>query len=310
MASSDLVIRRPKMIKCDNLVKIFKTSEIEVVALQGLDLTVEDGELMAIIGNSGSGKSTLLNILGGLDRPSAGSLIINGIDMLKLNRHQMEDYRKLQVGFMWQNSGRNLVPYLSALENVELPMILSGKLDRNHALELLELTGMSHRRNSRLMELSGGEQQRVAMAIALANSPKILLADEPTGAVDTRTADMVLDAFREINRRLGVTIIIVTHDLLLAKKVNRIVSIRDGRTSSEILRRTVSIREELEKETQELKADAEPAEQEEFIIMDRSGRIQIPQRFIEEIGLNGKSKIKAEVIDKTIVLHLPEESVV
>ncbi|MDR3644052.1 MAG: ATP-binding cassette domain-containing protein, partial [Clostridia bacterium] len=148
------------MVKCDNLVKIYKSTDIEVVALQGLDLTVEKGELMAIIGNSGSGKSTLMNMIGGLDRPSAGSLFVNGVNMLKLSPSQMKNYRKKTVGFMWQNNARNLIPYLSALENVELPMILAGQLDRARALSLLEMTGMLKRQNSRLQELSGGEQQR------------------------------------------------------------------------------------------------------------------------------------------------------
>jgi ABC-type lipoprotein export system ATPase subunit len=262
---------------------------------------VEKGELMAIIGNSGSGKSTLLNILGGLDRPSAGSLFVDGIDMLKLTHAQMKKYRKKTVGFMWQNSARNLIPYLSALENVELPMIVAGRLDRERALSLLDMTGMLHRRNSRLEELSGGEQQRVAMAIAVANSPKLLLADEPTGAIDTKTAGMVMDSFHELNRSLGVTIIIVTHDLQLAKKVNRVVAIRDGRTSSEFIRK--SYKDELEH------AAAEEAEEEkeELVVVDKSGRLQLPREFLDALGMTDKNKLKAELEDDHIILRRPEE---
>ncbi|MGB4388100.1 MAG: ABC transporter ATP-binding protein, partial [Caldicoprobacterales bacterium] len=228
------------MIRCENLVKIYKTPDLEVIALQGLDLTVEPGEIMAIIGNSGSGKSTLLNMLGGLDRPSAGTLIVDNKDLLKLTDKQLVKYKRESVGFVWQNNARNLIPYLTALENVELPMVISGNAKRERAMELLDMVGLSHRYNNKLSQLSGGEQQRVAIAIALANKPKLLLADEPTGAVDTKTADQILDVFREFNKRYGVTIVIVTHDRLLSRKVDRVVSISDGRTSSEFLRKKVS----------------------------------------------------------------------
>ena len=291
------------MVVCDNLVKIYKTGDIEVVALQGLDLTVEDGEFMAIIGSSGSGKSTLLNMLGGLDRPSAGTLLVGGIDLLKVTEKQMLEYRKNTVGFMWQNNARNLIPYLTAVENVELPMFLKGKADRNRALELLDMVGMSHRKNSKLNQLSGGEQQRIAMAISLANKPKLLLADEPTGAIDTKTADMVMDVFRDINKILGVTIIIVTHDLKLAKKVNRVVAIRDGRTSSEFIRK--SYKEELENSENIFQ---EEEEQEEFAVVDRSGRIQIPKEYLEKLGLTGKNKLKIEIENGQIIIKAPDKN--
>ena len=224
-----------EMILAENLVKIYKTRETEVVALQGLDLTVEKGELMAIIGNSGSGKSTLLNMIGGLDRPSAGILMVDGKNLLKFTERDYVLYKRESVGFIWQNNARNLIPYMTALENVQLPMVLSSERKKSQkARELLEIVGLSHRWNSRLGQLSGGEQQRVAIAIAIANTPKILLADEPTGAVDNRTADMIMDIFRDVNRQLGVTVIIVTHDVTLSRKVDRIVAIRDGRTSSEL----------------------------------------------------------------------------
>ena len=190
------------IIECENLVKIYKTRDLEVLALQGLDLEVEYGELLALIGNSGSGKSTFLNMLGGLDRPSAGKLLVDGKNILKLTERDLVEYKRDTVGFVWQNNARNLIPYLTAIQNVQVPMQFSGKKRENgenpdshlsrditaRAQELLELVGLEKRKNSRLDQLSGGEQQRVAIAIALANEPKLLLADEPTGSVDLRTA--------------------------------------------------------------------------------------------------------------------------
>lgn len=193
------------MIHCEGLVKIYKTSEVEVVALQGLNLTVEEGEMMAIIGNSGSGKSTLLNILGGLDRPSAGTAVVGDWDLLKMTEAQLVEYKRRTVGFIWQNNGRNLLPYMTALENVETPMMLGGKYDRSYAKQLLEWVGLEHRMHSRLHQLSGGEQQRVAIAISLANRPRLLLADEPTGSVDSETSDRIMDIFRKLNRELAVS---------------------------------------------------------------------------------------------------------
>lgn len=295
------------MVICENLVKIYKTDDIEVVALQGLDLTVEAGELMAIIGNSGSGKSTLLNMLGGLDRPSAGKLWVDGKDLLKFTDRELIKYRRETVGFVWQNNARNLVPYLTAEENVELPMMLKGGARKERARELLEMVGLSHRRKNRLSQLSGGEQQRVAIAIALANQPKLLLADEPTGAVDTKTASQILDVFRELNRSLGVTIIIVTHDRQLSRKVDRVVAIRDGRTSSEFIRKK-SYAEEL-KELEEIKEDREQEEEthEELIVLDRAGRLQIPREYLEKIGVQGTNKVKLELEGNRIVLFNPDE---
>ena len=179
------------MIRCEELVKIYKTADLEVVALQGLDMQVEDGELMAIIGNSGSGKSTLLNMLGGLDKPSAGKLFVDGKDLLAFGEKELVKYKRETVGFVWQNNARNLIPYLTALENVELPVLLKGRRRRARAIELLEAVGLGHRIKNKLSELSGGEQQRVAIAIALTNEPKLLLADEPTGSLDTKTSDQV-----------------------------------------------------------------------------------------------------------------------
>ena len=226
------------IIECDNLVKIYKTREVEVVALQGLDLTVEEGELTAIIGKSGSGKTTLLNIIAGLDRPSAGRIIVDGKDLLKFDDRQLKIYNRETIGFVWQNSARNLIPYLTARQNVEIPMLISGKKSRRErAIELLETVGIANRRNSKLTELSGGEQQRVAIAIALANNPRIILADEPTGSVDGKTAYKIMEVFNSLSERLGVTILIVTHDMRLSSMVRRVVAISDGMIGSEMLRK-------------------------------------------------------------------------
>nr|WP_028510682.1 ATP-binding cassette domain-containing protein [Ruminococcus sp. NK3A76] len=286
------------MIRCENLVKIYKTDEVEVVALQGLDLDVKKGELMAIVGNSGSGKSTLLNMLGGLDRPSAGSLYIDGKNLLKFSDRDYMQYKRETVGFVWQNNARNLIPYLTALQNVEMPMILSSKKERKkRASELLEKVGLSHRKNSRLDQMSGGEQQRVAIAIALANQPRLLLADEPTGSVDTKTSNMILDIFKELNRTEGITVVIVTHDVKLANHIDRVVAIRDGRTSSEIVRKR-SYKAELDEMGDMLtQADDSEGEQthEELAVLDRSGRLQIPKEHLEALGLHGGDRVKVEL---------------
>ncbi|MGN1160425.1 MAG: ABC transporter ATP-binding protein, partial [Lachnospiraceae bacterium] len=270
------------MIQAEGLVKIYKTKQTEVLALQGLDLTVERGELTALIGNSGSGKSTFLNMIGGLDRPSAGSLTVDGKNLFTMSDRELVYYKRNTVGFVWQNNARNLFPYLSALENVMLPMNLSGEhKKRQKALELLELVGMSHRKHSRLSMLSGGEQQRIAIAIALANSPGLLLADEPTGSVDSKTANMIFDIFSELHAG-GQTILIVTHDIALSKKVQRVVAIRDGKISSERI-----LKEKYADRLKEASFDWSTEEtQEEYVIMDKAGRVQIPREMLQQMGLS------------------------
>lgn len=288
------------MVQAENLVKIYKSSDVEVMALQGLDLTVERGELMGIVGASGSGKSTLLNMLGGLDKPSAGSLFIDGKDMLKFSEADLIEYKRKTVGFVWQNNARNLIPYLTAQQNVEMPMLLSGFHGRQQrAGELLDMVGLSARKNSRLDQMSGGEQQRVAIAIALANNPKLLLADEPTGSVDTATSKLILDVFRELNRVMGVTIIIVTHDTKLSKQIDRVVAIRDGKTSTEMLRKAAQLRSfgELSEH-----AEAEAAH-EEVSVLDRAGRLQIPKEYLEELGLKGGDKVRVELEDDRVCIY-------
>lgn len=290
-------------IECENLVKIYKTDQIEVVALQGLDLQIKKGELVAIVGSSGSGKSTLLNMLGGLDKPSAGALTVGGRNLLKFTEEDYMKYKRNIVGFVWQNNARNLVPYLTAVQNVELPMLLQGQKERRaKALELLDSVGLSHRVNSRLDQMSGGEQQRVAIAIALANDPLILLADEPTGSVDTRTSDQILGVFKELNEKKGITIVIVTHDLRLAKKIDRVIAIRDGRTSSEIIKKSHAeiLREskgfaEMQAEGDAPAAAEEDYDSEELIVLDRTGRLQLPKDYLEALSIKGGSRVKVDL---------------
>ena len=290
------------MIECENLAKIYKTPDVEVLALQGLEVRIERGELMAIIGNSGSGKSTFLNMIGGLDRPSAGRLVVDGKDLFKMNERELVQYKRSTVGFVWQNNARNLLPYLTAWQNVQTPMLFEkGAKKKQRALELLEMVGLSHKRNSRLNQLSGGEQQRIAIAIALANSPKLLLADEPTGSVDVKTGTYILDMFRDINRSTGLTIVIVTHDRLLAKKVNRVVTIRDGKISSErILKQSYLDR------LHDITSFTDVKQvQDEYAILDRAGRVQLPRELLDQLELTG-NKVRLELVDGRIVIEKPE----
>jgi len=290
------------MIQADGLVKIYKSKQTEVLALQGLDLTVEKGELTALIGNSGSGKSTFLNMIGGLDRPSAGSLLVDGKNLFTMGERELVCYKRDTVGFVWQNNARNLLPYLSALENIMLPMHISGqKKKKEKALELLEQVGMTAKRNNRLNTMSGGEQQRIAIAIALANNPKLLLADEPTGSVDTKTADIIFDIFRELNRN-GQTILIVTHDIALSKKVRRVVAIRDGKISSERI-----LKEKYADRLKELTVDWRNEDtQEEYAVIDKAGRVQIPRELWDKLALRD-NKVKLELRGDEILLSRPAE---
>ncbi|MGV9377763.1 ABC transporter ATP-binding protein [Nonomuraea sp. NPDC003707] len=265
-------------IVCDNLVRIYKTEGVEVVALQGLDLVIDKGELVAIVGASGSGKSTLLNVLSGLDVPTAGVARVAGTDLLSMNARDRLRYRRSVVGFIWQQTARNLLPYLSARENVELPMKLAGRRG-GRALELLELLGVGYCADRRIPEMSGGEQQRVAIAVALANSPQLILADEPTGELDSETSEQVFDALRKANRELGVTVVVVTHDPLVSEQVDRTVGIRDGRTSSETLRR----------EGAEGQIVAE-----EYAVLDRVGRLQLPRDFMNALEMERRVRLELE----------------
>jgi putative ABC transport system ATP-binding protein len=274
------------LIVCDNLVKIYKVADLEVVALQGLDLLVEQGEFIALVGASGSGKSTLLNILAGLDVPSAGRAVVAGHLLGEMGSQERTEYRRSVIGFVWQQTARNLLPYLSAVENVELPMMLHGLSNeerRNRATELLHLVGLADRGAHRPDRLSGGEQQRVAIAVALANHPAVILADEPTGELDSETAQQVFDLLRQVNRELGVTIVVVTHDPLVSERVTRTIAIRDGRTSTETLRRA---------------AISEAGEHhviaEDYAVLDRVGRLQLPPAHVEALRLHRRVRVVLE----------------
>ncbi|WFE64676.1 ABC transporter ATP-binding protein [Micromonospora sp. WMMD714] len=275
-------------IVCDGLVRIFKTEGVEVVALQGLDLVIDRGELVAIVGASGSGKSTLLNILSGLDTPTAGIARVADYDLLALSARRRLRYRRHTVGFVWQQTGRNLLPYLTARENVELPMRLArrdggSRARRQRAGELLELVGVGHCADRRPGQLSGGEQQRCAVAVAVANDPEVLFADEPTGELDEATGAEVFAALRTINAELGVTVVVVTHDHAVADQVRRTVAIRDGRTASEV-RRTARIGADGSTELVS----------EEYAVLDRTGRMQLPASFVAALSLRDRVRLDLE----------------
>ena len=289
------------MINCDGLVKIYETDDNKVMALEGLDLTVETGEMLAVIGKSGSGKSTLLNMIGGLETPTAGVLTIDGKDISTYSEAEMVRYRRDKVGFVWQKSAKNLFPYLTVLQNVEAVMMFenAGNLkhgahdesrgehvnrcrdnNKSYALKLLNAVGLQEHKDKLPAQLSGGEQQRAAIAVALANKPDILLADEPTGAVDTRTADTIYELFHKLNKELGITIIIVTHDMALAGRVDRTVLISDGKVSTEKLKKHPAM---------------------EYTVLDKAHRIKLTDEMLEAAGIES-NKVRVDVQDGKLVI--------
>ncbi|MYV49229.1 ABC transporter ATP-binding protein [Streptomyces sp. SID2888] len=277
------------LITCDRLVRIFSADDVEVQALQGLDLLVREGELMALVGASGSGKSTLMNILAGLDTPTAGAARVAGHDLLTMTAKDRLHYRRKVVGFIWQQTSRNLLPYLTAAQNITLPLQLAGERRRSRArteraLELLELLEVADCRDRRPHQMSGGQQQRVAIAVALACDPAVLLADEPTGELDSHTAQQIFAAFRTANEELGTTIVIVTHDRAVATEVRRTVAIRDGRTSTEVLRRS-----EVDETT-----GHETLVAREYAMLDRAGRLQLPAEYTSALGMRDRVALDLE----------------
>ncbi len=289
------------ILVCDGLVKIFKSEDVEVMALQGLDLNIKKGELVAIIGKSGSGKSTLLNMIGGLDRPTAGRIYVDGRDLFAMSEAELVSYRKNTVGFVWQNSAQNLFPYLTAVQNVEAPLYfvkMSEKERHEKAMDLLRRTGIDHKAMSYPEQLSGGEQQRVAIAVALAADPKILLADEPTGAVDSKTSDMIQDLFRKLNEELGLTIIIVTHDISLANKVSRVIMVSDGKISTEKIMKEAYRQKLNELSTETLK---EMDSHEEYSVLDKARRVQLSEEVLKEAGIDSHM-VRVEVADGKIII--------
>jgi ABC-type lipoprotein export system ATPase subunit len=275
------------LIACDRLVRIYTApGGIEVQALQGLDLLIDESELTALVGASGSGKSTLMNILAGLDVPTAGAVKVAGHDLAAMNARQRLTYRRRTVGFIWQQTSRNLLPYLTAQQNISLPMQLAGRSRKQRTArtaDLLELLGITHCTRRRPDQMSGGEQQRAAIAVALANEPKVLLADEPTGELDSATAADVFGALQTANTELGVTVLIVTHDPAVSSVVRRVVAIRDGRTSTEIHRRATT------------GDDGEQAHHAvEYAVLDRAGRLQLPKEMTAPLGMRDLVRLEGE----------------
>ena len=264
-------------INCTGLYKIFKVSDLEVVALRGVDLDIGYGELISIVGASGSGKSTLLNILAGYESPSAGDVQVGNFDLLGINQKEAVEYRKSEVGFVWQQTGKNLVPYLDIYSNIELPMMASdlSKKERSSRvdslIEFLNLNSIS----SRLPEnISGGEQQVSAIAVALANQPPLLLADEPTGELDDETSTMVLEKMRYVNENYGTTVVIVTHDPKIEDHVNRSIGMRDGKVVKEVLRKK--------------------KKKSEFVVIDSFGGVQIPQEILSKSKIESKASLTSD----------------
>jgi ABC-type lipoprotein export system ATPase subunit len=330
----------PPLIVCENLVKIYKVADLEVVALQGLDLIVQRGEMLGIVGASGSGKSTLMNTLGGLDHPSAGRVTVDGVDLLTLNEADLNAYQRAKVGFVWQQTSRNLIPYLTALENIELPMTMAWNTNRHAkrewAEELLNSVGLYERRFHKLSQLSGGEQQRIAIAVGLANKPVLLLGDEPTGEVDSVTAQSIMNTFRNLRDRLDLTIIIVTHDPRIAEQVDRVVAIRDGKISTETIRQVGQLEKGMagpktaEMPEVEVGGDGESSQEQalteaaqltgsevkedsrehitlqEFVVLDSAGRLQIPKDYLQRSNI--KSRVTLEVTEEGILIRSAGDS--
>ena len=273
------------LVVCDQVVRIYTGQGIEVQALQGLDLLIGRGELVAMVGASGSGKSTLMNILAGLDTPTAGRVRVAGQDLGALSAKDRLIYRRQQVGFVWQQTSRNLLPYLTARQNVVTPMRFNGigrRRRETRATELLGILGISHCEDRVPSRMSGGEQQRAAIATALANEPQVLLADEPTGELDSRTAQDVFGALQTANTELGATVLVVTHDPAVSHQVRRTVAIRDGRTSSETLRHDAA--DELGNTVREAV---------EYAVLDRAGRVQLPRDMTERLRMRDRVRLRS-----------------
>jgi len=297
------------LVHCANLIKIYKIADLEVIALQGLDLEVAPGEMIALVGVSGSGKTTLLNILGGLDVPTAGQASAGDYDLTRLSEEQRTRYRNLVVGYLWQQSGRNLLPDLTIADNIDLPQILNGTVafhSSQRTFELLELVGLKGMEKKRPAQLSGGEQQRAAIAVALANRPALLLADEPTGELDSVTAGGIIACLRQINMQFGLTIILVTHDVAVASGVDRTLAIRDGRINTETVRRNAPLtHEEAALDGARSKGTSTAiglslSTHRESILVDAVGRLQLPKEALERLPIHGR--LDVQILDDHIEL--------
>lgn len=245
------------IIKLESFSKTYRTGEVDVHAVRGISLQIMPGEFVAIMGASGSGKSTLMNTIGCLDRPTGGKYYLDGLDISRMNRDELADLRNRKIGFVFQ--GFNLLSRTSALENVELPMIyirppVPPREQRSRALQALQMVGLANRADHHPNQLSGGQQQRVAIARSLVNRPKLLLADEPTGNLDTRTSIEIMGVFQDLNRK-GMTIAMVTHELDIARYTQRMVVMRDGRiVKDEAVRDRIDAVQEMKRLDEEHKA--------------------------------------------------------
>jgi ABC-type lipoprotein export system ATPase subunit len=273
-----------EFIKCKQVVRAYKIDKREIVALRGIDFTMRRGEFVCIIGPSGAGKSSLLNLLGGLDKPTAGQLSVDGFDLLALKGGALTRYRLREVGFLWQQTTRNLLPGRSALRNVTLPMALAGVAPwkrAKRAKELLEAVGLKDQMHKRPALLSGGQQQRVAMAVALANQPKLLLADEPTGELDAKTARQMVDLLQRLRQEFELTILMVTHDPEMAAQADRVLTLRDGALGQDLTG-----------------GDNSPQ-------LDAEGKIKLPEAVRAALG--GAARVAVEIRPEGILLR-PESN--
>jgi ABC-type lipoprotein export system ATPase subunit len=268
------------IIECVNLIKIHKQGSLEVVALQGLDFTMDRGEFISVVGSSGAGKSTLLRILAGLERPSAGRVRVAGTNLSEITQRHLTKHYRRNVGFLWQDFNRNLLPYLNAKRNVELPLLLAGvggRERKRRTMELLDAVGLRSRAFADVHTMSGGEQQRLALCVALAAEPELLLADEPTGELDTETGLEIYEALRTLTRERGLSILVVTHDVALAQRTDRVVRLADGRIA-----------------TQGRLGAAE------VLAVDARGMVQVPRGMLLEAGI--EDRVEAEIVDDGVLL--------
>jgi ABC-type lipoprotein export system ATPase subunit len=273
-------------IECRSLVHIYKTADLEVFALQGLDMSVEEGEVVAIVGASGSGKTTLMNVLAAVEKPSAGQAVVAGCELGSLSDRSRDEYRRDVIGYVWQNATLNLTPELTASENLQLPLMLAHRSPnerRERAHELLDTLGLTQIRDHLPAQLSGGEQQRLALGVAIANRPRVLLADEPTAELDRASARRMLEDLGRLRDRDGTTIVMVTHDHEVERHVDRVLRIRDGRTSTETR-----------------------AETGELLIVDPAGRLQLPRSVRQEANLGTRVRVRVE--DGHVVIERADDA--
>lgn len=273
------------IIECDNLIKIHKQGNLEVVALHGLDFHMQEGEFISVVGTSGAGKSTLLRILAGLDTPSAGSVEVAGTDLTDISEKDLVRHYRRNVGFLWQDFSRNILPYLNVLDNVELPMLLAGvprKRRKERALALVEAVGLRNIAYGKVDTMSGGEQQRLALCVALSLGPRLLLADEPTGELDTETSLNIYDLLRRLNVDGGLSVLVVTHDVALAQRTDRVVRLADGRMLGR-----------------------HHAWETASLLVGPTGGVELPRDMLFEAGIT--DRVRAKLVDDGILIEREDE---